>query len=210
MPFVTVRSQPVFGLPRAPVTPVGPYTDEFNSPSLASKWTKVGALDKYNTSDTPGTLHLYDANIGYAIAGILETVPPFPFTVETKLSAYTLNNNFVSAGIWMFDGTQYLSYGWLYGGYGGSLNDIYWQTWSSLTVRATNNNADIVASAAPIGYRIVATNATTWVFSYFSAGAWTEQSTSAPSFTPKQVGLYIAGQTAGGLADANFDYSRFS
>lgn len=210
----------VYGIPPGRVVQT-PFNDYFIGP-LKSIWTPLGgvngAIDVLNTTDVPGQLRMKVNTTGNGVYGITKPMPPLPFTVTTRLVSWTLASNYVQAGILLTDaaggspGGGVRVFGPLFGGFGAGLNDMSASSWSNRgTSRSGVADANVV-SVAPIQLRAdVASSTVSYWYSLNDGGSWTSiYSGSTIGFTPARIGLCVAGNTAGGLAECYFNWITFS
>lgn len=185
--------------------------DEFEA---LSGWTTHGSLDISNVSDFPSNLHIGNTSIGYAVNGIYKAVPSIPFTVTAKLSGFYCLSNYLQAGIMLLDATPTALYvvGPLFGGFASIPTDFAVGKWTNRTTRASATDTDMHVVMWN-GYIRIVVNSSSNVDLYFSDNGYayipilTAQN---PGFTVANVGLAVAGNTAGGKVDAFFDWIRFS
>lgn len=211
MSTVTLKTQPVYGLPSA--HSATQYDDEFLLPRLSSRWNILGTIPTINTTDMVGQLHLKNPSIGYQLTGIYEAAPTtLPFTVTTSITNWVLNNSFVSAGLLFLKSDLSLmsDFVWLYGGYTSSLSDVAMNNWTGISNRSTNNNSNVNwPGTYPVMFSVRIVSASSWTGQYSTNGGttWSNYANNPfnPGYVPGYIGLALAGETAGGYAEAYFD-----
>lgn len=209
------------GLAGSPdIVPASPsaYDDEFTS---LSGWSTLGTLDVSNVTDFPSHLHIGNTSIGYAVNGIYKTAPSMPFTVTCKIADAFQGSNFVQVGLLLTDSTPtaLVTCGWLWGGYGNSINDFALGLWASRTSRSSNTDTSLQLSPtnitvypSAIYLRMVVHSSTNvdCLYSY-NGHFWNTMYTGKTTgLTVANVGLMVAGNTSGGQVDGLFDYIRFA
>lgn len=191
------------------------YDDDFAAATLDGKWTELGGtlLDTLNTTDTAGQLHMQETATGYGVFGVYQAAPPAPFVMTAKIDSWTLGTSYVQAAIFLADATPTALrlFGPVYGVYGASVNDMATGAWTSRTVRGGANDVNAGAMSAPFWLRVCVSTTTEAAFSYSADGTnWSAGVASAIGFTLGNVGLAIAGNTAGGEASAYWEGIKFA
>jgi len=194
---------------RLPAAPSA-YDDEFDT---LEGWTTLGTLDVLNVTDFPSHLHMSKNSIGTLTVGAYKAMPPTPFTVTAKLGNCKLDSNFVSASLMLAEAApgKFFHLGPLFGGYGGSINDLVASYWSSPTVRGVAYDSLVVFRRATWLQLVV--NGPQAATPKYSVGGliWvTRPPLMIFSFVPANVGLVIAGHNGGGDTEAIWDWMRFT
>ena len=188
------------------------YSDDFSASTLDGKWTQLGGslLDVLDTTSTSNQLRMKSNSAGYAVYGVYETAPAGPFVAVAKIASWALASNYVQAGILLADSTPtaLLAWGPLYGGYGAAVNDLAFGYWTSRTVRSWCLDNNIVTSA-PLWLGITYFGSKLHCSYSLDGSAWIPFGSTIDSpFTISRVGLFVAGNTAGGSAEAYFEYIK--
>jgi len=191
------------------------YDDDFAAATLDAKWTELGGanLTTLNTTDTAGQVHMAKTSIGYAACGIHQAAPTPPFVAAVKIAAWTMGANYEQVGIMLADSTptKLTLFGPLYGGYGAGVNDICSGAWTNRTTRASaadSNAAGTMTAPFWVGVSVSPISGASWLYST-NGTTWTASHVGALGYTVGKVGLFVAGNTAGGNVSAYFEGISF-
>lgn len=193
MPLVTVKTQPVYGLPTTP--PSG------GSFTTLGGWTNLGTLDRLNLVDQRGYCHMAWNSASFAIAGIWKPISGST-TIVLPVHDVNYSRNYSQFGIMIGEAGgagKWAAYGPVYSdGYG---NVVVNHFTNSTTFSSQDAHAGGPAPYPPCLQAIISGTNVTYSYSNSPLGPWTAtHSGNALGFTPAVWGLFLtcrSGSTSG-------------
>ena len=187
------------------------YDDEFNA---LSGWTTLGSPATLNVTDVPSNLHVANTAGTWAAVGIYKACPTPPFTVTTKLSASAQAAG-AQASLILLDTTPSYMFalGQNFGTGYGLWNDLVRGSWTLPSTRSSASDNNISSGIWVAPFLRFYVGSTTSVTCYFSMDGllWlTAYTAQNPGFTIAKVGVGVQTSGASVVAEAFFDWIRFS